>query len=81
VNEQNKETNWRAWVIGTIAVLFLIVALQNSQEVDIDILFISTTAPLIIVLLVSLAIGALIGYVGPVLRRHRREERRSREGD
>jgi uncharacterized integral membrane protein len=81
VTEQNKETNWRAWVIGTIALLFLIVALQNSQDVDIDVLFISTTAPLIIVLLVSLGIGALIGYVAPVVRRHRREERRSQEGD
>jgi uncharacterized integral membrane protein len=81
VTEQKKETNWRAWAIGTIALLFLIVALQNSQDVDIDILFISTTAPLIIVLLVSLGIGALIGYVGPVVRRHRREERRSQAGD
>jgi uncharacterized integral membrane protein len=75
VTEQKNETNWKAWAIGTIVVLFLIVALQNSQDTDIDILFISTTAPLIVVLLVSLAIGALIGYVGPVISRHRRAER------
>jgi uncharacterized integral membrane protein len=76
VTEQ-KGTNWRAWLLGTIATLFLIVAIQNSQDTDLDILFISTTAPLIVILLVFLGIGALLGYVGPLVRRHRREERRA----
>ena len=75
MREEKKGTNWRAWFIGTLVVLAAIVALQNSQETAVDILFISTTAPLIVLLLVFLAIGALIGYVGPVVRRHRRHER------
>ncbi|MEK6277220.1 MAG: LapA family protein [Actinomycetota bacterium] len=80
MTEQKKETNWRAWMIGVLALLVLIVALQNSQEVPIDVLFVTTKMPLIVALLVSVAIGALIGYVAPVLRRHRREERRAEKG-
>ena len=54
----------------------VIVALQNSQEVDIDVLFVAINAPLIVTLLVAVGIGALIGYAAPVLLRHRRDERR-----
>lgn len=75
MREEKKGTNWRAWLIGTLVALAVIVALQNSQKTAVDILFISTTAPLIVLLLVFLAIGALIGYVGPVVRRHRRREK------
>ena len=80
MNEQKQGTNWRAWMIGSLVALAVIVALQNSQEVDLDVLFITTTAPLIAILLVFLGIGALIGYVGPVVRRHRRRERTKHEG-
>jgi uncharacterized integral membrane protein len=77
--QEKKGTNWRAWVVGTLVVLAVIVALQNSQEVDLDILFVNTEAPLIVILLIFLGIGAVIGYVGPLVRRHRREERRAQE--
>ena len=75
MREEKKGTNWRAWVIGTLAALAVIVALQNSQDTDVDILFINTTAPLIVILLVFFGLGALVGYVAPVVRRHRRHER------
>jgi uncharacterized integral membrane protein len=78
--DQKKETNWRAWMLGILATLALVVAIQNSQETTFDILFIETEAPLIVVILLSLLIGAVIGYVGPLVRRHRREERRGEEG-
>jgi uncharacterized integral membrane protein len=55
--------------------LVLIVALQNSQKVKVDVLFLNVSAPLIVILLVTAAIGALIGYLAPVVRRHRRAER------
>jgi uncharacterized integral membrane protein len=77
VTEEKKGVNWRAWMIGILVTLAVIVALQNSQDIDLDILFISTSAPLIVILLVFLAIGAVFGYVWPVIRRHRREERRA----
>jgi len=73
-----KATNWRAWAVGILVVLVIIVALQNSQQVRIDVLFVTVDAPLIVTLLVAVAIGALIGYVAPVLRRHRRDERKAR---
>jgi uncharacterized integral membrane protein len=73
---ERKPVNWRAWFVGALIALVLIVALQNSQQVSVDVLFINVDAPLIVVLLAAVAIGAVIGYVTPVLRRHRREERR-----
>jgi uncharacterized integral membrane protein len=70
------QTNWRAWGIGALVALVLIVCLQNSQQVRVDVLFVTLDAPLIVTLLVAVAVGALIGYAAPVLRRHRREQRR-----
>jgi uncharacterized integral membrane protein len=74
-NSEAKRTNWRGWTVGALVALVVIVALQNSQEVRIDVLFITVNAPLIITLLIAVAVGALIGYVAPVLLRHRRSER------
>ena len=76
VANDGKQVNWRAWAVGALVALVLIVALQNSQEVRVDVLFVTVNAPLIVTLLAAVAVGALIGYVAPVVRRHRREERR-----
>lgn len=73
--QEKKPVNWRAWLVGILSALVLIVALQNSQEVSFDVLFASFKAPLIVVILLAAAIGALIGYVAPLVRRHHREER------
>jgi uncharacterized integral membrane protein len=73
---EKSQTNWRAWGVGALVALVLIVALQNSQEVQVDVLFLNISAPLIVILLVAVAVGVLIGYAAPVLRRHRRDERR-----
>jgi uncharacterized integral membrane protein len=67
-----KETSRRTWLVGALVALVLVVALQNSQEVQVDVLFLNVRAPLIVILLAAVAIGALIGYAAPVLRRHRR---------
>jgi len=76
MGQERKPVNWRAWVTGALVALVVIVALQNSQQVSVDVLFLNVDAPLIVILLVAVLIGAAIGYVAPVLRRHRREERR-----
>lgn len=73
---ERKQLNWRAWAVGILIALVIIVALQNSQQVRVDVLFVTMDAPLIVTLLAAVAIGALIGYVAPVVRRHRRDERR-----
>jgi uncharacterized integral membrane protein len=75
--QQKKPTNWRAWITGILVVLVIVVCLQNSQQVSVEVLFATFDAPLIIVLAVFTLVGMLIGYIGPVLLRHRREERRA----
>ena len=72
--ERKKPVNWRAWIVGALVAIVVIIALQNSQQVRVDVLFITVDAPLIITLLAAVAIGALIGYVAPLVRRHRRDE-------
>lgn len=72
---EKKPVNWRAWLVGILSALVLIVALQNSQEVSFEVLFASFNAPLIVVILLAAAIGVLIGYIAPLVRRHRREEK------
>lgn len=76
--EQRKGTNWRAWIVGILIALVIIVCLQNSQQVRVDVLFVTLDAPLIVTLLAAVAIGALIGYVAPLIRRHRRDEESKR---
>jgi uncharacterized integral membrane protein len=75
--QQKKPTNWRAWLVGILIALVVVVCLQNSQTVSVEVLFASFEAPLIIVLAAFTLVGMLIGYIGPVWRRHRREEKRT----
>jgi uncharacterized integral membrane protein len=75
MQQEKKPVNWRAWLVGVLSALVLIVALQNSQEVSFEVLFASFKAPLIVVILLAALVGALIGYVAPLVRRHHREER------
>jgi uncharacterized integral membrane protein len=72
---EKKPTNWRAWIVGALIALVLIVALQNSQQTSVEVLFASFNAPLIVVILVSVGLGALIGWAAPVLLRHRRQQK------
>jgi uncharacterized integral membrane protein len=78
--QQKKEVNWKAWILGAVVVLVLVVCLQNSQQVSVDVLTASFNAPLIVVLLIAVGVGALIGYAAPVLLRHRRSERDKAKG-
>ena len=52
------ETNWKRWGLLVLVALALIVILQNSQEVSFNLLFINTSAPLILLLLI--AVGAFV---------------------
>ncbi len=69
------ETNWKRWALVAVAILVLIVVLQNSQEVEFNLLFVDTTAPLILLLLVFTLLGAAIGYLVPIVRRGRRDHK------
>ena len=51
----------------------------RPQDVEIDFLFINTEAPLIVALVIAGALGALIGWALPHVRRSRRAEELLRE--
>lgn len=72
---------WKRWALGILAALLLIVILQNSQTVEFKFLFISTDAPLILILAGAALVGAIIGYAAPIMRRHRHNTRREYKKD
>jgi uncharacterized integral membrane protein len=72
---EKRDTNWRKWAIGIAVAVLAIFVLVNTDEVKVDFLIGDTTMPLIIALLISAALGAVIGYVAPLVRRQRRFER------
>jgi uncharacterized integral membrane protein len=72
---------WRTWLLVTAGVLLLILIGQNAQDVEIDFLFINTEAPLIVALVIAGALGALIGWALPHVRRSRKLEREREQHD
>jgi uncharacterized integral membrane protein len=68
VTEEKKGVNWRAWIVGALIVLVAIVALQNSQDVKVDVLFITTTSPLIVTLLALTGAGLRESLRSPLPR-------------
>jgi uncharacterized integral membrane protein len=81
MEQEKKQVSWRALVAGVLGALVLIVALQNSQRVEVDVLMVNLTAPLIVVILVAAGVGAVVGYVAPLIRRHHREGKELASGD
>jgi uncharacterized integral membrane protein len=77
VTEEKKGVNWRAWVIGVAAVALVIFVALNSRQVKVNFIVGTAETPLIFALLIAAVLGAIIGYVGPLVRRHRREGRRA----
>jgi uncharacterized integral membrane protein len=76
VPESGSSIQWKRWALGIAVLLLAIIALQNSQEVEVKLLFIEGQMPLIVGLLIAGALGAVIGYVTPLVRRGRRSDRR-----
>lgn len=73
MDRESHRGGWRIWLAGGLGALVLIVALQNSQQVDVNVLMVNLSAPLIVIILAAAAIGAAVGYVAPLVRRHHRE--------
>jgi uncharacterized integral membrane protein len=72
---QRKKTNWKAWGLGVLVVLVIIFIAQNSQSVKVKFLFVDTTAPLIFLLVITLILGMIIGYITPIVRSRRRNDK------
>lgn len=66
---------WRFYVLTVAGVLLLILIFQNAQKVEVDFLFVTTETPLIVALVIAGALGALIGWAAPHVRRSRKAER------
>ena len=76
LQRQPKQRNWRPWLLGIAVLLVVIFVAQNAQKVKVKFLFVDTTTPLIFALLIAAILGAVIGYVGPLVRqrgRHRED--------
>jgi uncharacterized integral membrane protein len=60
---------WKQWALVVAVLLLAILVIQNTEEVNLNFLFIDFTAPLIVALLIAGGLGALIGWAAPRVRR------------
>jgi uncharacterized integral membrane protein len=60
---------WKQWAAGIAVLLLVVFVAQNAQKVKVDFLWVHTTTPLIFALVIAGALGALVGWLGPRLRR------------
>lgn len=74
VNPDAGGVQWKRWALGIAVLLLAIIIIQNSQTVPIKLLVIHGEMPLIVGLLIAGALGAIVGYITPLVRRGRREE-------
>jgi uncharacterized integral membrane protein len=66
-----KRRSWRLYAAAAVAILTAILILQNSQSVEVKILFAETMTPLVFALLIAFALGALTGWLLPRVRHHK----------
>jgi len=59
---KNRRIRWRLVGVLALVLLFAIIVLQNTQVVDIQVLFWRLSMSRIILLLFSLAVGLVAGY-------------------
>jgi uncharacterized integral membrane protein len=71
---QKQRPSWKHWALGIAGLLLLILILQNLQQVRVDFLFIHARIPLIFALILAGALGALIGWAVPHIRRGRERD-------
>jgi uncharacterized integral membrane protein len=60
---------WKFYLVVTALVLLAVFVIQNSQTVPVEFLFTSIDTPLFFALLVAGALGAVIGWAAPRVRR------------
>jgi len=74
IRGRGQDRSWKLWA-GLVALLVLIIfVVQNSQEVTVDFLFTTTTTPLVFALVIAGALGALVGWLLPRVRRGRHRD-------
>ena len=66
----------------TVAIAAVIFVLQNSDETAVEFLFLNTTVPLSVVIMVSMVLGAVLGsFLGYTRRRRRWRADRTKHED
>jgi putative membrane protein len=70
--KKGSERTWRFYVAILIAIVALVFILQNSQDVQVDLIFSTTTAPLFFILLLTFVAGAVAGWLLPKVRGRRK---------
>ena len=70
---EQRPRNWRNWALGIAVLVAIIFVAQNSQSVKVKFLFVDTTAPLIFLLVITVLLGMIIGYVTPIVRSRQRD--------
>jgi uncharacterized integral membrane protein len=68
----DKGTSLGAIFSGIVGVAALIFIFQNSEQQDVNFLFFSATVPLSVVIIISMLLGAIIGWFFGYMRRRRR---------
>ena len=68
--------SWRFYLAAAVALLALILVIQNSQKVEFRFYFVEGETPLFFGLIIAFVLGALVGWLLPRVRgdRHRRDE-------
>lgn len=64
-----KERGWRFYAISALLALALIFVLQNTEEAQVSFLFAKTSMPLFFALVISMLLGAAVGWLTPRVRR------------
>ena len=72
---KNQGTSFGLIVSGIVGVAAIIFILQNSETQDVTFLFFTANVPLSVVIIVSMVLGAVLGwFVGYMRRRKRRRQ-------
>jgi uncharacterized integral membrane protein len=65
---------WRLIAFGVIAVYGVLLVLFNADTVDVSFVFFSAEASLVVLLLITLGIGFLAGFLFDTIRERRRRK-------
>jgi len=71
--ERSEKLHWKPWAVGIAALALAILVAQNAQKVEVNFFFAETQTPLVFALLIAGALGGLIGWLAPRVRRRGRE--------
>ena len=74
-SKRNTRSQIRLYIAGAIALLALILIIQNAQKVEFNFFFATAMTPLFFGLIIAFGLGALVGWLLPRVRgtRHRIE--------